>query len=583
MTRNSSLPSRLTSDEERALRLSAQRYEFLDRLSEATRALNEAAEIMGVTARMLGEHLKATRCAYADVEPDNDSFTIRNDWAGPGMDSSVGVYSLALFGPKAVTLLHQGQRLVVRDVDRELGDEGGARMFNAIRIKAIVTAPLVKGGRLVAMMAVHSSTPRDWSEADIALVAEVVDRCWAHIERVRDNERLREQDRHKDEFLATLAHELRNPLAPMRYATALMRMAKEPAIAEKARDIIERQVGHMVRLIDDLLDLSRVNRGLIELHQERVALLGLLEQAVEASRPAIDAAGHRLDVTTPDASLMLHADAARVVQMVSNLLNNAAKYTADGGTIGLVARAEADHVLIEVEDNGFGIAPADQSRLFQMFVQLPHTRQHSKGGLGIGLSLVKTLASMHGGAVRVYSAGVGQGARFTIELPLAVPDVEAPASATAGAAESPAGPLGSGQRVLVVEDNDDGRAALVEMLRLSGYHVASAASGPEGLAQAQRVRPQIVLLDLGLPGLDGLEVARRLRSDPDHAHVRLLAVTGWGSAADRARTLAAGFDDHLTKPVDPGVLSERLAFWTGQIERPATSTHTSRGDPPGNA
>ncbi|MET0208375.1 MAG: ATP-binding protein, partial [Burkholderiaceae bacterium] len=545
--------------EEAALRIDAERYRFLDRLGESTRALNDGAEIMGVTARMLGEHLGATRCAYADVEIDNDSFTIRSDWSRPGMASSVGVYSLDLFGPQATTLLRDGRRLVVRDVDRELGDDGGGRMFKAIEIRAIVTVPLVKEGRLVAMMAVHQSTPRDWTEAEIALVADVVDRCWAHIERVRDAERLREQDRHKDEFLATLAHELRNPLAPMRYATALMRM--DAAGAERARDIIDRQVGHMVRLIDDLLDLSRVNRGIIELHPQRVPLAGLIEQAVEAARPAIDAAHHRLAVRLPAEPLELHADAARIVQMIGNLLNNATKYTPDGGEIALSAWRDGARAVVAVTDTGLGVPVADQGRLFRMFTQLPHTRHRAKGGLGIGLSLVRTLASMHGGAVHMHSAGLDQGSTFTLELPLAGAPADDEGPVLAPPRDDRPAWSAQGQKVLVVEDNDDGRTALVDMLEHAGYSVAAAASGPEAVAAVHRFRPALVLLDLGLPGFDGFEVARRIRADPSLASTTLLALTGWGSAGDVARTGAAGFQDHLTKPVDPAVLRARLARW----------------------
>ena len=544
---------------EKALLATAKRYEFLDRLSEATRGLTSATEIMGVTARMLGEHLAATRCAYADVERDNDRFTIRNDWSRAGMSSSVGVYSLDLFGPLAAHNLRRGQRLVVRDVDAELSDDGGRMMFNAIHIKAIVTAPLVKDGRLVAMMAVHQATPRDWTDDEIALIAEVVDRCWAHIERVRDADMLREQDRHKDEFLATLAHELRNPLAPMRYATALMKMTDDPVVTTRARDIVERQVAQMTRLIDDLLDISRVNRGLIELQKQRVRLDELLEQAIESARPAVDAANHRLHVQVADEPLWLEADPARVLQMVGNLLNNAVKYTADGGEIRLHARAEGGLAIVEIADTGLGIPLEDQGRLFSMFTQLPHTVHRAKGGLGIGLSLVRTLAAMHGGEALVHSAGLDQGSTFTIRLPLApaATQVDDTAAVTVGDWST----TSSGRRVLVVEDNDDGRMSLVELLMAAGYDVAAAATGPDAVAEASRFQPDVVLLDLGLPGFDGYEVARRLRADPSLASVKLLALTGWGAPGDLERTKQAGFQAHLTKPIEPQALQECLALW----------------------
>ena len=532
------------------LEASEGRLAFLDRLSEATRAVTEATQIMAITAQMLGEFLGATRCAYADVEHDNDRFTIRSDWSADGVPSSAGVYSLDLFGPKATGNLRNGRKLVVRDVDRELGDDGGGRMFNAIGIQAIITAPLVKDGRLVAMMAVHQARPRDWSEAEIAIVGAVVERCWAHIERVRDAALLREQDRYKDEFLATLAHELRNPLAPMRFALAMLRLSNDPAKATRAREIVERQVGHMARLVDDLLDQSRINRGLIELRRERVALATLMEQAVEAARPDIEAAGHRFMLQLPRPDLELDADPARIVQVIGNLLNNATKYTPDGGDIRLAAWQSGNTAQIEVVDNDVGIPPDQQGRVFHMFTQLPHSTDRAKGGLGIGLSLVKRLVEMHGGRVAVRSDGLDAGTAFTIDLPVAV------VPATAGAPEPAPVIAGSAtaRRILVVEDNPDGREALVALLEMLGYAVQSAADGPAALQVAARFLPQIVLLDLGLPGMDGYAVARALQAAPSQADAVIVALTGWGAERDRTLTRQAGFHHHLTKPVDPGAL-----------------------------
>jgi PAS domain S-box-containing protein len=529
------------------------RLRFLDQLGEATRAIVDADEVMRVAARMLGELLGATRTAYADVEADGDRFHIRNDWSATGVASSAGTYSLGLFGPQAVSNLRQGRHLVVRDVDTELGDEGGALMFNAIGVKAIICAGLVKQGRLVAMMAVHQAEPRDWSDEDIAIVSEVVDRCWAHIERVRDTAKLREQDRRKDEFLATLAHELRNPLAPLRYASQIMRLA--PAGGRpfnQAHDMIDRQVGHMARLVDDLLDVSRINRGLITLKREPVSLRQLLQQAVEQTQPQLLRAGHRLELRPPDEDLVLVADPARVVQVIGNLLHNAVKYTPEGGHIRLAAWRDGARAVIEVTDNGIGIPPEQQGRLFQMFTQLHHGRVRAAGGLGIGLALVKTLVELHGGQVRVFSKGLDEGTSSTVELPL-TQVVAAPAP------HDDALPRASARlRVLVIEDNPDGLAGLVTLLDLMGYEAAGATDGPAGLEKAGRFRPQAMLVDIGLPGMDGLQVARRLRADPVHAGVALVALTGWGAAADRQRTAEAGFDVHLTKPVEPETLRETL-------------------------
>ncbi|HEX2546360.1 MAG TPA: ATP-binding protein [Ramlibacter sp.] len=539
---------------EAALRESEERFRFLDRLGQATRAQTDATEVMATTARLLGEYLGATRCAYADVEADSNRFTIRNDWTAPGVASSAGVYSLDLFGPQATSSLRAGQHLVVRDVDRELGDDGGARMFNAIGIKAIICAGLAKGDRLVAMMAVHQAQPRDWTQQEISLVGEVVDRCWAHIERVRDSAMLREQDRRKDEFLATLAHELRNPLAPIKYAIAMMRRARDQQHAVQAQDVIDRQVSQMARLIDDLLDLSRINRGLIQLKKERVSLAAMMQAAVEVARPAIEAARHTLEVRLPEQETWIEADPTRMVQVIGNLLGNAAKYTPDGGNIRLAAWRAGHKAVVEVADNGIGIPPEEQGRLFQMFTQLHHTANRAKGGLGIGLSLVKTLVQMHGGTVGVASGGLDEGSTFTVELPLAPannPPAPEPVQQPAAA--------GGRTRVLVVEDNADGRETLLMLLELFGHEVRGAGDGPAALEVAQAFAPAIVLLDLGLPGIDGFEVCRRLRAMPATRGATIYALTGWGAERDREKTAQAGFDGHLTKPVEPDALQEVIA------------------------
>jgi PAS domain S-box-containing protein len=538
-----------------ALRESEARLRLLDQLGHATRQLTDATQIMTVTAQMLGEALGATRCAYADVETDGDRFTIRSDWSLPGVPSSVGVYSLDLFGPQATSNLRAGQHLVVRDVDRELGDDGGARMFKAIGIRAIICAGLVKDGRLVAMMAVHQDQARNWTAQEVALVGEVVERCWAHIERVRDNAMLREQDRRKDEFLATLAHELRNPLAPIKYAVAMMRMRKDAAVRTQAQDVVDRQVSLMARLIDDLLDLSRINRGMIHLQREPVALAALMEQAVETVRPMIAAANHQLEVTLPEADVMVDADPARIVQVIGNLLNNAAKYTRDGGRIRLSARRVDAQVVLEVADNGVGIPPQEQGKLFQMFTQLQHTASRAQGGLGIGLSLVKHLVELHGGSVAATSRGINQGTTLTVRLPA----YQVPAAAAPTPATEPSPPAPQTTRVLVVEDNVDGRETLLALLEMLGHEVAGAADGQQALDQARQFRPDIVLLDLGLPVIDGLEVARQLRADASFQSTYIVALTGWGADSDQARTAQAGFNAHLTKPVEMALLEQVLA------------------------
>ncbi|MEP7056198.1 MAG: ATP-binding protein [Caldimonas sp.] len=544
---------------EARLRESEERFRFLDRLGVATRETTDPSEVMRQTAQLLGEHLRASRCAYADVEADNDEFTIRTDWAAPGIASSAGTYSLDLFGPQAAGDMRSGKTLVVRDVDRELGGPGGgAEMFNAIGVNAIVCSPLVKDGRLIAMMAVHQSTPRAWIDDEVLLVEAVVERCWAHIERARDAESLREQDRRKDEFLATLAHELRNPLAPVRYALAMLKAAPlgEEAAAQ-AYGVLDRQVATMARLIDDLLDLSRVNRGVIDLERERVDLADAVEAAVETTRPLIESRKHLLKLQIPPAGATVLGDRLRLAQILANLLSNAAKYTPDGGTIEVSLWQQDGHAICRVADSGIGIADGEEKSLFRMFMRSTHTAPRAQGGLGIGLALVKQLVDLHGGTIVAHSDGIGRGSRFTLSLPLAAAQPETPRRSARGAAAEAASPCGT--RVLAVEDNEDGRASLVALLSASGFDVRSAKDGREAISIAAEFRPAVVLLDIGLPDMTGYDVCAAIRADSSRPPPRIVALTGWGSDADKRRAAAAGFASHLTKPVDPGRLLRLVA------------------------
>jgi len=400
------------------------RLRLLDAIGEATRIAVEPKAIMEHSTRLLGEYLGVTRVAYADLEPDNDSFTIRHDWTIAGASSSVGAYSLDLFGSHATSNLRAGRTLLISDVDAELAPGDGFEMFNRIGIKAIVCCPLVRQGRLLAMMAVHQQQPRAWSADEVALVEAVVERCWAHIERVRSTEALRDADRRKSEFLATLAHELRNPLAPIRNGLELLRLAEDgkgigDAARARVRAMMERQVGQMVHLIDDLLDIARISSGKVILQAARVDLQSVVLGAVETSQPLIEAAGHTLALELPPAPLPLYVDTVRLRQVLSNLLSNAAKYTPRGGSITLSAIVDGAMAEIRVADTGIGIPAESLGAVFEMFTQAPNSIGNAQGGLGIGLSLVRHLVALHGGSVAASSPGVGQGSVFTLRLPLA--------------------------------------------------------------------------------------------------------------------------------------------------------------------
>ena len=371
-------------------------------------------------------------------------------------------------------------------------------------------------------------------------------------------EALQNANRRKDEFLATLAHELRNPLAPIRAGLDVLKRSHDEATRQRAEQTIERQLGHMVRLVDDLLDVSRITRGQVELQRSRLALGTVIETAVETSRPSIEEGMHTLTVVMPDEPFWVDGDLTRLAQVVSNLLNNAAKYTPQGGRIELDVHAEGAEAVIRVTDTGMGIDAQALPRVFERFTRGALHRGRAQGGLGIGLSLVRDLVEMHGGTVTGESSGVGHGSTFTVRLPLAtpVPSVE---SSIGTAAHDEAREDAKPRSILVVAGNVDAAEMLAAMLELRGHGTRVAYDGRDALAAARGSHPDIIFLDIGLPGMDGYEVARQLRADPALAATVLVALTGWGSEDDKRRAREAGFDVHLTKPVDVADVDAVLA------------------------
>lgn len=541
------------------IRSQQERLRLLDAIGEATRLADEPETIMEHSTRLLGTYLDVTRVAYANVEHDNDRFTIRHDWRVEGAISTVGEYSLDLFGSRATSNLRIGRTLLITDVDRELTADDGANMFNQIGIKAIICCPLVKQGRLVAMMAVHQQQPRIWSADEVALVEAVVDRCWAHIERVRSMEALREADRRKSEFLATLAHELRNPLAPIRTALELLRLSGDkPTMLERVRGTMERQVNQMVHLINDLLDIARISSGKLDLQLKRIDLQSIIASAVETSLPLIQSEGHHLALDLPDEPLWIDGDTVRLSQVISNLLSNASKYTPQSGRISISARTNGDTVDIDVADTGIGIAKQDLERVFDMFSQAPHSIVISQGGLGIGLSLVRHLVTLHGGTVAASSPGPGQGSTFSIRLPRA----RGTGTEVAVCVDEHDTAPRAGQpslRLLVADDNVDAADTLSFLLREKGHEVRVAYGGQEAVQIGAAFVPDLVFLDLGMPHMDGYQVARQLRALSGLENLALVALSGWGAKEDRARTRAAGFDHHLLKPASMDSLNTVLA------------------------
>ncbi|WP_170153457.1 PAS domain S-box protein [Roseiarcus fermentans] len=667
---------------EKALRESEERQSVLLKLSDALRPLASAAEIEAAAARCLGEALQADRVYFGPIDAEAGIVAIGAEYIRDQGPSYAGQYRYSDF-PELVRALASGKTFVEPDVQASGRSSDGARRVHAeFGYAAVVSAPLIRAGRLVWRLTATSKTPRAWTPQQVQLVEEVGERCWDAVQRagaeasLRDSEErfrlsfahasigfamtapdgrildanaaqcaitgysleelrsavftelvhpedraanlaleekmfageipgyvlenrvvrkggdsiwvrksvslirgaddaprwivaliedittrveaveaLREADRRKDEFLATLAHELRNPLAPLRSGLdALKRAGADREKATWVRDMMARQVDHLVRLVDDLLEVSRISRGLIELRKEPVDLAQVMNDAVDASRPLIAERRHHLTVSLPSGPLQLEADPTRLAQILINLLNNAARYTEPGGRIEMSAWEENGEAVARVRDSGYGI-PADAlPRVFELFTRMDSSSDLSQSGLGIGLALVRRLVDLHGGRIDARSEGVGRGSEFLVRLPLA--KAEAPETG----ARPAAGPAAaSARRILVVDDYRDVADSLAMLLESMGMEVRVAYGGASALEAAALFRPEIVFLDLGMPKMDGYETARRLRDLPGGQDMLLVALTGWGQAEDRRRTRDAGFDEHLTKPMGLDPLSDVLA------------------------
>jgi signal transduction histidine kinase len=435
------------------------------------------------------------------------------------------------------------KRRELRELNRNL-EQANQRLA-----EANTTLQAEKTRELEALNATLQRANAELERANRSLQSEVA-------ERARAEQALKEADRHKDEFLAMLAHELRNPLAPILNAVQLMRMrpVTDPQL-NWSRDVIERQLSHLTRLVDDLLDVARITRGKINLSREPIELGTLIARAVEIVQPLIQERGHQFTSEIPDGTLKVDADPLRLTQAFGNVLGNAAKYTERGGRISLGVCRQGAEVEIRVRDNGIGIPAEVLPRIFDLFTQLDRRSDHPHSGLGIGLALVRRLLQMHGGTIAAHSEGAGLGSEFVIRLPLlleATQSVDGRATATEDAA-----PVR--RRILVADDNADALQTLATVLELGGHEVFSATNGSLALESAERHLPEVALLDIGMPLLDGYEVARRIRAQAWGKRIILVALTGWGQDSDRRRSREAGFDSHLVKPLDLAKLTQLLS------------------------
>ena len=540
------------------LRINAARQDVSLRLADALRELAAPDDIVLTACLILGSQLGVARVQYAAVDATQAGFLVALGWTRTGI-APMPTTALRLndFGPAVVLALRRGEAMRVGDVRTDPRTAPHADNYAAIGVRANLAIPILKGGALVTILSLHDDVARTWSDDDVLIARDMAERTWNAVETARAQEELRVSVRRKDEFLAMLAHELRNPLAPISAAAQLMGMVDlPPARVRQTSQIIQRQVMHMTALVDDLLDVSRVTQGLVTITRTPQDMTAILANAVEQARPLIEAQDHVLVTDFPAQPARVDGDAKRLVQVFANLLNNAAKYTPPGGRIRLAMAVRDDDVLVHVEDNGVGIAPALLPYIFDIFTQGERSIDRATGGLGLGLALVRSLAELHHGSVECVSAGLGQGSRFTVRLPRvqaacpALPDRVAPPPAP--------GPL----RILVVDDNVDAARMLKDLLELDGHEVFVEHDPYRALARAGAQQLDVGLLDIGLPGMDGNALARHLLALPAARPMVCIAVTGYGRAQDREAALAAGFEHHLVKPVDVAQLTRLLGALT---------------------
>jgi PAS domain S-box-containing protein len=578
---------------ETALRANETRFRFLAEGGEALAASLDYEATLRTVARLAVPALADFAVVHLAVDDDAKLVAVAHTDAtrqieleeiGQGYSPAANRRSLIM------QVLRTGAAVLVPDVTddylRMVVPIGTiAKGFHSLGIRSWIVVPLRARDRTLGVVSLFTAeSGRRFEAADLALAEELAGRAALALDNARLYREAREADRRKDEFLAMLGHELRNPLAPI--VTALHMFGRSKGLDEAAtaaRDMIDRQVRHLTRLVDDLLDVARITRGKVKLHRHPIELKTVLTTAIETARPLLDARRHDLTVTLPDGPVWLNADAARLTQVFGNLLTNAAKYMEDGGTVEIEASRSSGpspsaseesslalglgsnlpDIIIRVRDRGVGIPAEMLPRVFDLFTQVGSALDRAQGGLGIGLSLVRSLVELHNGRVEAHSAGPGRGSEFTVRLPTIPTPVEQPRPAVPFVAQTN-GHAAPASGVLITDDNRDAADSLALLLQAWGYRTWVAYDGPTALATAAKHRPRVMLLDIGLGGMTGYDVARQLRANDMHAGARLIALTGFGQEDDRRRSAEAGFDAHVVKPVDPEELQRLLAEATTQ-------------------
>ena len=532
---------------EAVVAMAAQADAYRVRLTDALRMVADPRDIHDVAARTLGEHLAGVRVHFAQIE--GDTMVYEREYA-PGMPSMLGRYPVPRGGQFHVDAYRAGKVVVCNDVTERIQCPEELAPFEKIAVRAFVGVPVMRDDEWVAILTVHSPVPRAWRTDEVGLIVETAERTWNAIERESTAAALRDADRRKDEFIALLATELRNPLAPLRTGLEVIRLAPhDPVLIAETRDLMQRQLEHMMRLVDDLLDVSRITSGKIALRRQPTSLVDLIHTALEANVPAM--ADKRLELVTElEAPVVVDVDPARVVQVLSNVLHNACKFTPSGGTVMVTAHVVGNDAVVRVRDTGVGIARDLVPRVFELFTQ--GARGPEQAGLGIGLALAKQLIEMHAGTIEAHSEGTGRGTEITIRLPYV--------TAAVNAEPVPTEPAKAIRNVVIIEDNRDGARAIAMLVRALGGTAHVAHDGASGIALVREVKPQVVLLDISLPDLDGYEACRQIRSELGRA-TRIIALSGWGQLDDKRRAVEAGFDAHVSRPPDPGTLRRYLTLW----------------------
>ena len=504
--------------------------------------------LVDITENRLGTEARAHLAAI--VQDSQDAII---SLALDGTITSWNGAAMRLYGYTAAEAVGQPITIIIPPDRRDEEADLLRRMARGERVESYETERLRKDRRMVAVSLTISPLRDGHGRVNgVSKIARDITAQKAEERHRRETEEaLREADRRKDEFLAIMAHELRNPLAPLVSSLDVLQVSPDPETMQNVLGILRRQVGTLVRLVDDLMDASRVARGLIELKFESVPLAEIVDGAVEIARPLMEARRQRLLLDIPDRGVRVSGDPTRLTQVVANLLNNAAKYTQHEGRIEVSVRAEGEHAVLGVTDNGSGIAPEMLAHIFEMFAQVDRSPERTQGGLGIGLSLVKRLVELHGGTIEAHSEGVNRGSEFVVRLPLAA------AAGDIAATGRPA-LVPTRRRVLIADDNADAAQTLALLLTTLGQDVTIVHDGAAALERAAWLRPDVIVLDIGMPGMNGYEVARRLRAEPWGRRPLVVAMTGWGQEDDRRRSKDAGFDQHMVKPVTLDALCRLL-------------------------